>query len=172
MTEMVNNVQTTDFCLKNDVTVKISVQYKTYKYLLFRSILRKIMMSSLDFSTEMTSGPVVSLTLSGLESMTEKSKVLGSLIIPDPLYMLTGRIGMKHLQLMMISIIRLDCNMQQEAGLEELLLTKLLLFVQNLCYQLLKLLKIHFNKNRFKIHFLIVREQKEIMFVSVILSIS
>ena len=130
------------------------------------------MMSSLDFSTEMTSGPVVPLTLSGLESMMEKSKVLGSLIIPDPLYMLTGQIGMMHLQLMTISIIRLDCNMQQEAGLEELLLTKLLLFVQNLCYQLLKLLKIHFNKNRFKIHFLIVREQKEIMFVSVILSIS
>ena len=130
------------------------------------------MMSSLDFSTEMTSGPVVSLTLSGLESMMEKSKVLGSLTIPDPLYMLTGQIGMMHLQLMTISIIRLDCNMQQEAGLEELLLNKLLLFVQNLCYQLLKLLKIHFNKNRFKIHFLIVREQKEIMFVSVILSIS
>ena len=130
------------------------------------------MMSSLDFLTEMTSGPVVSLTLSGLESMMEKSKVLGSLTIPDPLYMLTGQIGMMHLLLMTISIIRLDCNMQQEAGLEELLLTKLLLFVQNLCYQLLKLLKIHFNKNRFKIHFLIVREQKEIMFVSVILSIS
>ena len=130
------------------------------------------MMNFLDFSTEMTSGPVVSLTLSGLESMMEKSKVLGSLIIPDPLYMLTGQIGMMHLLLMTISIIRLDCNMQQEVGLEELLLTKLLLFAQNLCYQLLKLLKIHFNKNRFKIHFLIVREQKEIMFVSVILSIS
>merc|ERR1711868_138111 len=107
---------------------------------------RKITMNSLDFSIEMTSGPVVSLTLSGLESMMEKSKVLGSLIIPDPLYMLTGQIGMQHLQLMMISTIRLDCNMQQEVGLEELLLTKLLLFVQNLCYQLLKLLKIYFIK--------------------------
>ena len=108
-------------------------------------------MNFLDFLTEMTSVPVVSQPLFGLESMTEKSKVLGSLIIPDPLYMLTGPTGMKLLLPMMISTILLDCNIQQEAGLEELLLNKLLLFAQNLCYQLLnkllnKLLKMYSNK--------------------------
>ena len=110
------------------------------------------MMNFLDFSTEMTSDPVASLLLFGLESMMEKSKELGSLIIPDPLYMLTGQIGMKDLQPMMISTILLDCNIQQEAGLEELLLNKLLLFAQNLCYQLLnKLLKMYSNKNNYEI---------------------
>ena len=110
------------------------------------------MMNFLDFLTETTSGPVGYLLLFGLESMMEKSKELGSLIIPDPLYMLTGQIGMKHLQPMMISTILLDCNIQQEAGLEELLLNKLLLFAQNLCYQLLnKLLKMYSNKNHYEI---------------------
>ena len=105
-------------------------------------------MNFLDFLTEMTSGPVGFLPLFGLELMMEKSKELGSLIIPDPLYMLTGQIGMKHLQPMTISTILLDCNIQRVAGLEELLLNKLLLFAQNLCYQLLnKLLKMYSNKN-------------------------
>jgi len=110
------------------------------------------MMNFLDFSIEMTSGPVGYLLLFGLESMMEKLKELGSLIIPDPLYMLTGQIGMKHLQLMTISTIQLDCNIRQVAGLEELLLNKLLLFAQNLCYQLLnKLLKMYSNKNHYEI---------------------
>ena len=110
------------------------------------------MMNFLDFLTEMTSGPVGSLPLFGLESMMEKSKVLGSLITLDPLYMLTGQTGMKHLLPMMMSTIQLDCNIQQGAGLEELLLNKLLLFVQNLCYQLLnKLLKMYFDKNHCEI---------------------
>ena len=106
------------------------------------------MMNFLDFLTEMTSGLVEYLPLFGLESMMEKSKELGSLIIPDPLYMLTGQTGMKHLLPMMMSTIQLDCNIQQGAGLEELLLNKLLLSVQNLCYQQLnKLLKMYSNKN-------------------------
>ena len=110
------------------------------------------MMNFLDFLTEMISGPVVSLPLFGLESMMEKSKVLGSLIILDPLYMSTGQIGMKPLPSMTISTIRPDCNIQQVAGLEELLLNKLLLFAQNLCYQLLnKLLKMYSNKNHYEI---------------------
>ena len=95
------------------------------------------MMSYLDFLTEMTSDPVVSQNLFGSESMMEKSKELGSLIILDPLFMSTGQIGMKPLPSMTISTIRSDCNIQQEAGLEELLLNKLLLFAQNPCYQLL-----------------------------------
>ena len=102
------------------------------------------MMSYLDFLTEMNSDPVVSQNLFGSESTMEKSKVLGSLIIPDPLYMSTGQIGMKPLPSMTISTIRLDYNIRQVAGLEELHLNKLLLFAQNLCYQLLnKLLKIY-----------------------------
>ena len=101
-------------------------------------------MNFLVFLTEMTSGPVVFLPLFGLESMMEKSKELGSLIILDLLYMSTGQIGMKPLPSMTISTIRPDCNIQQEAGLKELLLNKLLLFAQNLCYQLLnKVLKIY-----------------------------
>ena len=95
------------------------------------------MMSYLDFLTEMTSEPAVSQNLFGSELMMEKSRVLGSLIILDLLFTSTGRIGMNHLPSMTISTIRLDCNIQQEAGSEELLLNKLLLFAQNLCYQLL-----------------------------------
>jgi len=94
-------------------------------------------MSYLDFLTEMISDPVVSQNLFGSESTMEKSKVLGSLTILDLLYMSTGQIGMKHLPSMTISTIRLDCSIQQEAGLEELLLNKLLLFAQNPCCQLL-----------------------------------
>ena len=106
------------------------------------------MMSYLDFLTEMISDPVVSQNLFGSESTMEKSKVLGSLTILDPLFMSTGQIGMKPLPPMTISTIRLDCNIQQEAGLEELLLNKLLLFAQNLYYPLLnKLPKMYFNKS-------------------------
>merc|ERR550519_1063879 len=94
------------------------------------------MMSYLDFLTEMTSDPVVSQNLFGSESMMEKSRVLGSLIILDLLYMSTGQIGMRHLPSMTTSTIQLDYNIQQEAGLEELLLNKLLLFAQNPCCQL------------------------------------
>ena len=58
--------------------------------------------------------------------------------------MSTGQIGMKPLPSMTISTIRLDYNIQQEAGSEELLLNKLLLFAKNL-YQLLnKLPKTYF----------------------------
>ena len=102
------------------------------------------MMSYLDFLTEMNSDPVVSQNLFGSESTMEKSKVLGSLTILDPLFMSTGQIGMKPLPSMTISTIRLDYNIQQEAGSEELLLNKLLLFAKNL-YQLLnKLPKTYF----------------------------
>ena len=47
------------------------------------------MMSYLDFLTEMTFDPAVSQNLFGSESTMEKSKVLGSLIILDPLFMST-----------------------------------------------------------------------------------
>ena len=100
-------------------------------------------MSFLDFLIEMTSSSMVFLISFGLESMMEKLKALGSLIIPDPLYLSTGQIGMDHPPSTMKLTILLDCNIQQAHGSEELPLNKLLLSVQSLCFQLLDLLELN-----------------------------